>query len=259
MSEIPFLSVVTVVYNARQDFLTTLASVRSQTARARLEYLVVDGASDDGTAKEVKAAAERGEVDRWVSEPDKGIYDAMNKAVGLASGKWVLFLNSGDVFVAATTVADADLTKVETGLAYGSCEQVYPDGGVHLTRCRPLEAVFHAMPCSHQSLFARRELLLQFPFDLRWPVAADHHFLARCFVSGEKATLWDAPVARVTLDRYTWKQLSSGTSEKCRAMLDAGAPRAIRGVYLRQKAGLLAKYVLKKVAPASWWRRTWRR
>jgi hypothetical protein len=85
-------------------------------------------------------------------------------------------------------------------------------------------------------------------------VAADHHFLARCLAAGETATRWDAPVARVRLERYTWKQLRSGQKEKCEAMLDAGAPRSIRGVYWRETAALGVKHLLKKFAPASWWR-----
>lgn len=258
-TQTPLLSIVTVVYNARADFLTTLASVREQTARADFEYLVVDGGSTDGTVEEIQAAADRGEVNRWVSERDRGIYDAMNKAVGLARGEWVLFLNTADVFISPTTVAAARLTEVTTDLAYGACEQIYPDGGVHLTRCWPLDHTFVAMPCSHQSLFARRTLLLRFPFDLRFRVAADHHFLARCLVAGVGATRWDEPVARVRLERYSWKQLSSGQQEKCAAMLDAGAPDSVRGVYLRQTLALGVKHVLKKVAPASWWRSTWRR
>jgi glycosyltransferase involved in cell wall biosynthesis len=251
------LTIVTVVYNARDDFLTTLASVRLQTARADFEYLVVDGGSTDGTVDEIRAAADRGEVDRWVSEPDKGIYDAMNKAVGLAQGTWVLFLNTADVFVSPTVVADAHLAEVETGLAYGSCEQIYPDGGVHFTASRPLDTTYRAMPCSHQSLFTRRELLQRFPFEVRYRVAADHHFLARCLTAGVGATRWDEAVARVRLERYTWQQLAKGQKEKRDAMLDAGAPASIRGVYFRQTLALGVKHVLKKIAPASWWRRNW--
>lgn len=254
----PLLTVVTVVFNARQDFLTTLASVRKQTARRDFEYLVVDGGSTDGTVDDIRAAADRGEVDHWVSEPDKGIYDAMNKAVGLASGTWVLFLNTADVFVSPTSVAEARLAEVTVGLAYGSCQQVYPDGGVHHTPSKPLDTTYRAMPCSHQSLFARKDLLARFPFDLRYRVAADHHFLARCLTAGEGAVRWDEPVARVRLERYTWKQLASGTREKCLAMVDAGAPGSIRIVYFRQLCALAVKHVLKKVAPASWWRKTWR-
>jgi len=254
----PLLTVITVVYNARRDFLTTLASVREQTSRAVFEYLVVDGGSTDGTVDEIKAAADRGEVDRWLSEPDGGIYDAMNKGAKVAQGEWLLFLNSGDVFVSSTTLAEARLAEIATGLAYGACLQVYPDGGVHTTASRALETTFVGMPCSHQSLFARRELLLRFPFDLRFKVAGDHHFLARCLAAGIGATRWEEPVARVTLERYTWKQLTSGQREKCEAMLDAGAPPSIRGVYFRQTVLLGVKHLLKKVAPASWWRNTWR-
>jgi len=253
----PLLTIVTVVYNARQEFLTTLSSVKEQTARTQFEYLVIDGGSTDGTVEDIRAAAERSEVDGWVSEPDKGIYDAMNKAVALARGTWVLFLNTADVFVSPTVVANADLAEVETGLAYGACQQVYPDGGLHFTASRPLDTTHRAMPCSHQSLFARRELLQRFPFDLRYRVAADHHFLARCLAAGVGATRWDSPVARVRLERYTWKQLAQGQREKCDAMLDTGAPPSIRWVYFRATLALAVKHVLKKIAPASWWRKNW--
>jgi len=252
-------TIVTVVFNARDDFLATLVSVREQTARADVESLVVDGGSTDGTVDEIRRAADRGEVDWWVSEPDGGIYDAMNKAVTRANGEWVLFLNTGDVFVGPEVVADARLAQVETDLAYGACEQIYPDGGVHRQEARPLDTTFQAMPCSHQSLFARRSWLERFPFDLRFRVAADHHFVARCFGAGASATRWDAAVARVRLERYTWKQLADGQRQKRDAMLDAGAPPSIRGYYARQTAALAIKHVLKKLAPASWWRALWRR
>jgi len=255
---IPLVTIVTVVYNARQDFLVTLASVKGQTARSRSEYLVIDGGSTDGTVEEIRAAADRGEVDRWVSEPDHGIYDAMNKAVGLSHGTWVLFLNTADVFVSATSVADMQLDAVDTDLVYGSCQQIYPDGGIHLTLSRPLDTTFISMPCSHQSLFARRELLIRFPFDLRYKVAADHHFLARCLMAGVSATRLDEPIARVRLERYTWKQLAAGQKQKLDAMRNAGAPQSIRGVYFWQTTALAVKHFLKKLAPASWWRNTWR-
>jgi glycosyltransferase involved in cell wall biosynthesis len=259
MTGSPPLTLVTVVYNAREDFLTTLASVRSQTARADYEYLVVDGGSTDGTVDEIRAAADRGEVDRWVSEPDRGIYDAMNKAAGLARGEWVLFLNSGDVLVTNDTIERAHLSEVTTDLAYGACEQIYPDGGVHLVPSRSLDTTFQGMPCSHQSLFARRDVLLRFPFDLRFTVAADHHFLARCLVGGASATRWDVPVARVQLERYTWKQLADGQRQKRDAMVDAGAPLSIRGYYASQTALLAAKHLLKKLIAPSLLRNLWQR
>jgi len=251
----PLLTVVTVVYNARADFLTTLASVRSQTARGSFEYLVVDGGSTDGTVDEIRAAADRGEVDRWVSEPDRGIYDAMNKAVGLAGGRWIHFLNTADVFVSDRTVEGVALESVDTDLAYGSCEQIYPDGGVHFTPCRPLDSTWFAMPCSHQSLFARKEWLQRFPFDLRYRVAADHHFLARCLREGASATRWDEAVARVRLESYTWKQLAEGQRQKRDAMVDAGGPSAVPGHYLRQTAALAVKHLVKKLVPPSVGRR----
>lgn len=249
------LTVVTVVFNAKEDFLITLDSVRRQTVRGEFEYLVIDGGSTDGTVEAIRDAAARGEVDRWLSEPDQGIYDAMNKAVRLAAGEWILFLNTADVFVSPLTLEELRLDSVESDLAYGSCEQVYPDGGIHFTPSLPLDATWKTMPCSHQSLFARKEWLGRFPFDLRYRVAADHHFLARCLGSGASATRWDVAVARVRLERYTWRQLAEGQRQKRLAMIDAGGPSWVSGHYARQTLALAVKHLIKKVIPPSVGRR----
>jgi len=92
----PLVSVVTIVRNDRAGFLATLESVLSQQGFDDLEHIVVDGASSDGTAEAVRAHAAR--LGRWVSEPDAGISDAFNKALALARGRWINFLNAGDAY-----------------------------------------------------------------------------------------------------------------------------------------------------------------
>lgn len=92
------LSIITVVYNDRAGFIKTADSVAEQRKYySNIEYVVIDGGSKDGTAEAI-AEAGRG-VDYWVSEPDKGIYDAMNKGIHAATGSALLFLNAGDYFV----------------------------------------------------------------------------------------------------------------------------------------------------------------
>jgi glycosyltransferase involved in cell wall biosynthesis len=95
------LSVITVVYNARELLDGTLRSVLAQTW-PHIEYIVVDGGSSDGTAGLIAAHSAR--IARWVSEPDKGIYDAMNKGLVMAGGDFVCFLNAGDRFFSPDTV-----------------------------------------------------------------------------------------------------------------------------------------------------------
>lgn len=93
--ETPQISVITVCFNAADSIERTIDSVVNQSCH-NIEYIIVDGGSSDGTQNVIKKYKDC--IDFWISEPDKGIYDAMNKGIRFASGKWILFLNSGDVF-----------------------------------------------------------------------------------------------------------------------------------------------------------------
>lgn len=95
MNDSPKVSIVTIVYNASKYLEETMQSVINQTYD-NVEYIVVDGGSTDGTLDILEKYKDR--IDHWVSEEDRGIYDAMNKGVNLANGEWINFMNSGDVF-----------------------------------------------------------------------------------------------------------------------------------------------------------------
>lgn len=107
----PTLTVVTVVYNDAAHIARTVESVLAQDYPA-LEYLVIDGASTDGTLAAIEPW--RARIGQVLSEPDRGIYDAMNKGVRLASGEFILFMNSGDVF-ASTAAVSAAMRDVASG------------------------------------------------------------------------------------------------------------------------------------------------
>ena len=94
-------SIITITYNAEEELPATLASVAEQTC-TDYEYLVVDGASSDGTV----ALAQRSGIEgiRIVSERDGGLYDAMNKGIALATGKYLIFMNAGEIKTAASIV-----------------------------------------------------------------------------------------------------------------------------------------------------------
>ena len=96
------VTVITVVYNNVSKIEKTIQNVLKQTY-SELEYVVVDGASTDGTTDIIKKYNEN---IKWISEPDKGIYDAMMKGVRMATGEWVLFRNCGDFFFKPTSIED---------------------------------------------------------------------------------------------------------------------------------------------------------
>src|SRR5690606_11240452 len=89
----PKLSVITIVYNNIKDIERTIISVIKQSYN-NIEYIIVDGASTDGTVDVIKKYDQ--EISKWISEPDSGIYNAMNKGLALATGDYVLFMNSVD-------------------------------------------------------------------------------------------------------------------------------------------------------------------
>lgn len=97
------ITVATVVFNGRRDIARTIESVLGQD-HAHVEYVIVDGGSSDGTQDVVRGFGAA--IDLFVSEPDHGVYDAMNKAVDLASGEFILFMNCGDVFAGPTAISD---------------------------------------------------------------------------------------------------------------------------------------------------------
>ena len=97
----PLITVVTVVYNDVKHIEDTILSVVNQTY-PNIEYIIIDGGSTDGTVDIIKKYADH--IAYWVSEPDKGIYDAMNKGLKKATGEWVNFMNSGDCFAQSKTL-----------------------------------------------------------------------------------------------------------------------------------------------------------
>ncbi len=173
----PLLSIVTVNRNMADGLARTIASVASQDF-ALHEYVVVDGASTDASVDVI--GRHSGSIDRWVSERDAGIYDAMNKGVSLARGEWVLFLNSGDTF-AGNNVLSAVMAAVKPGddILYGNALVRYPAGATRIATAFGLENLAYGMICSHQALFARRELLAADPFTVG-KIRSDYEFLVRC-------------------------------------------------------------------------------
>lgn len=172
------ISIVTVVFNDKIGLAKTFESIFNQNiSRDIFEYIIIDGRSNDGTFDFIKNNAEK--IDKWISESDNGIYDAMNKGIKLAKGDYIIFMNAGDTFVSSNTLVMVEkyLSKSEVDLLAGSAKVVYLD---HSTKkkmgTKPYKNSKY-MPVCHQSLFAKRDVLLRFPFDLSYKLAADFNFI----------------------------------------------------------------------------------
>ncbi|WP_277120764.1 glycosyltransferase family 2 protein [Bacteroides ndongoniae] len=180
----PKFSVITVCYNAQATIEDTIQSVIAQTYH-HVEYIIVDGASKDRTLSIINRYRDR--ITTVVSEPDKGLYDAMNKGLRLATGDYVCFLNAGDSFHEDDTLQQMvhtlrELTELPDVL-YGETALVDAEG--HFVRMRRLQAPEHltwhsfrqGMLVCHQAFFAKRTLAE--PYDLRYRFSADFDWCIR--------------------------------------------------------------------------------
>ena len=147
----PTFTIVTIVYNDKVGIDKTIQSVINQTF-LDFEYIIIDGASNDGTIDIIKNY--KNDIDIFVSEPDKGIYDAMNKGIKLARGKWINFMNSGDVFFNNQVLENLNkLNDNGYDAMYGSCKKVYDNGVEKIVEPKKLEKLTKGMVFSHQCLF----------------------------------------------------------------------------------------------------------
>ncbi len=200
----PRVTVATVTYNAERTLPRTLESVAAQTF-PHIEHLIVDGCSTDCTMELIHryVDANTGKACphdiRVVREPDRGLYDAMNKALGLASGDYVVFLNAGDRLHGADTLRqvfgridpDAPLPAV----IYGETDLT--DGEGRFVRHRRLQAperltwksFRNGMLVCHQSFYVRTDLARQEPYDLRYRFSADFDWCIRLLKRAERLGL----------------------------------------------------------------------
>lgn len=181
------LTIVTVVMNPGNALAKTVESVINQDF-SDIEYIIVDGGSTDGTVERIRDFGSR--VDRFITEPDQGIYDAMNKGCGLARGEWICFLNAGDSFLNHRTLSNlfrekillenADIVYGDTVLRCGERSELWKAGN-------PDQLLQRNTFC-HQSSIVRRSALLQYPFDTRFRICADARFFMQCFMAGLRFT-----------------------------------------------------------------------
>lgn len=178
------ISVVTITYNALPWLERTIRSVLAQ-KDSEVEYLIIDGGSGDGTVELIRRYESC--LARWISEPDKGLYDAMNKGLRLATGDYIVFLNAGDTFRDENCLSGISKIAVENALPdilYGETDLVDADG--KYLGPRRLKAPEHlswrsfrmGMLVCHQAFIVKRDKAPE--YDLSYRFSADYDWCIRC-------------------------------------------------------------------------------
>lgn len=182
----PQVSVITVCYNAADDLEKTIKSVVSQTINKK-EFIVVDGGSKDSSCEIIKKYESY--IDCWISEPDKGVYDAMNKGIAMSSGEWICFMNAGDTFKdnsSLQAIFDSKEFSPQTGVIYCDVNFVFPNFGFVLKKMDRLEGEEQALSINHQASLTRSALLTENLFDLNYKIASDANTFYKLWNKGVK-------------------------------------------------------------------------
>jgi glycosyltransferase involved in cell wall biosynthesis len=207
----PFISVVTVVRNAEKTLEQTIQSVLNQ-SYTDFEYIIVDGASTDGTLEIIQKYND--EVTYWISEPDRGIYDAMNKGIALSSGRWIHLLNADDRYCSTDALARISECLDETSTNYFTILWELPDGS-QKPRVFPFSSwKLNILPyIAHPVLVVSR---LQYTtlglYDTQLKIASDHDFILR-LVKQYPGKFVDIPFVAMTTGGFGSRNISLGHRE----------------------------------------------
>ena len=192
------ISIVTVVFNDLEGLKRTHRSVSGQLGSS-FDWVVCDGGSGDETTTFLETL---GESVHWISEPDQGIYDAMNHGASMADGDYVVFMNAGDTFHDSGTLAKVGI-KLSThnehpvDILFGGAILSFCDGRRMVYRApkRVEDYLWHGLPANHQATYYRRKLLGTIPYDLQYQICGDYYLASTLLLRGARADYLDEPLA----------------------------------------------------------------
>ncbi len=226
-------SIITVCRNVSGDLVRTSESVLNQTYDD-FEYIVVDGASTDATPDILQRLKKQNVI--IVSEPDKGIYDAMNKGVGLSSGEWIIFMNAGDTFYSDSVLEEIskyiDSYTSEVDVIYGDVAKLDKDGKLYIKKAeRPHNS--HRMYFCHQCVFTKRSELIEHPFDINHPLSADFKFFKLLFKESKQFKYIPVPIALFDTNGVSNRRRSAGLRDNIKVIKEVdgyikGLPKLLR-------------------------------
>lgn len=235
------ITIITVCYNAQESIEDTIKSVIAQ-SYPNIEYLIIDGNSSDNTVEIIKKYSNRL---HYVSEPDKGIFDAMNKGIDMAKGDWVIFMNSGDIFSRNSIISEVFQKvseKRDISIIYGS---YILRKNMKLVPTNPFynsSKKIKGMGICHQSIFVRTEIARKYHFDLNYKVAADYNMMMNAYRDGFLFFDTNLPVAIYDTNGFSAKNALLQLEEVARI---CKAKHTFYYYYLKQKISL--KNFIKKM------------
>ncbi|MCP4970709.1 MAG: glycosyltransferase [Arcobacter sp.] len=179
----PLVSIITVVYNGSKYLQQTINSVTNQTYR-NIEYIIIDGCSTDNTLEIIKK--NESQISNWISEPDNGLYDAMNKGINLAKGELIGIINSDDWYElnAVKYVVDAYKENKDKLIFHGDRYNITINGDRELYKYKPskFRFLYFSMTYNHPSMFFHKKIYEEHKYNVNFRVFSDYEFVLRLFL-----------------------------------------------------------------------------
>ncbi len=198
----PLVSIITVVYNGEKYLEQTILSVINQTYR-NIEYIIIDGGSNDGTLDIVKKYEDH--INYWVSEPDDGLYDAMNKGIGIAEGELIGLINSDDWYEldAAEIIVDVYRNNQTKSIFHADQYDIDEDGNRKLRKFNPsvLKFKYYDMTYHHSSMFVTKQEYSKHLYNVNMHVFSDYQFVLETFLKDKNSIHYvERAIANYRLD-----------------------------------------------------------
>lgn len=221
-------TIITINFNNSAELRQTIESVLGQTMKD-FEYIVIDGGSTDGSVEVIKDYADH--IDYWVSEPDKGVYNAMNKGLGKAHGEYVNFMNSGDTFHSPDVLEEVDSKIGDADILFGNvCNRAtgIRYGGIKKDSEVTLLTLKKEIIC-HQGTFYRRTIFDRHPYDESLKLIADWKVNVEAIVFDNcKVKVVDTIVANYDLTGMSSTQSQLHAEERKRVMAELFPERILK-------------------------------
>lgn len=249
MNSKPLITIATVVYNGEKYLEETIKSVINQSYED-VEYIIIDGASTDGTVEIIKKYEDK--IDYWLSEGDKGIYDAMNKGIAKAAGEYIMFMNSGDRFFDINVLEELSFFLKKSQfpeIIYGNTVLEYDENYKKIENPGENIKFWFGLPFCHQSMAIKTELQKENLFDTSYNIYSDYDNYYKLWVQGYQFTYVGKSISCFNFDGLS----SRLTLEGFREMYQIGSKykkfnRLKFTIYLFDK---VLRAFLKRILPLS--------
>lgn len=249
------ISIVTICYNVAEDLKKTIQSVSTQTY-TNIEYIIVDGNSSDNTLNVIRE--HESIITKWISEPDKGIYDAMNKGIDMSTGDWIIFMNAGDEFYHQTVIDNLcnKLYDSSVGIVYGDVELDFGKSGKLIRSLQSFDEKDVTFELCHQGMMTRTDILKKIKYDTSFRIMADSNSFKQIKDMGYKFEYIPIIFATFQLGGISSSKPFLSLKESCRLHdVNKLSIRYLKGLLRAIRSYCLQKLLSKDIYNDMWYKR----